>query len=72
MTIQNDSLLFEKSSLPNFRLVIKIPNTSPKKAPREIPMANPKLPRKSEKQMPARILAVKEKKSIKNARLEYP
>jgi len=70
--IKIDSLVFEKSPFPNFRLVRKIPNTSPKKAPREIPMANPKLPRKSEKQIPARMLTLKEKNSIKTARFGCP
>ena len=70
--IKIDLLLFEKSSFPNFLLMAKIPNIIPKKAPSEIPMTNPRLPKKNEKEMPKSILAIKETKSIKNAKRGCP
>lgn len=70
--IKIDSLIFEKSSFPNIRLVIKNPTKRPKKAPREIPMANPKLPMNNDKQIPQMMLAINEINSIKKARFEYP
>ena len=70
MTIEISSLLFEKSSFPNFRLEIKIPNNSPKKAPEEIPITKPKLPKTNEKEIPKMMLALKEKNSIKKERPE--
>jgi hypothetical protein len=70
--IKIDSLFFEKSSFPNIRLVIKIPTKRPKKAPREIPIVNPKLPMNNDKQIPQIMLAINEINSIKKARFEYP
>jgi len=50
--------------------VIKIPNISPKKAPKEIPMTNPRLPKTSVRKIPMMMLTLKEKNSIKNERPE--